>query len=329
MKKVCAVLLAAGLLFTQSISTSAAFKDVSKSYWANEEIVYLTNKKIISGFKDQSFQPNAPVTKIQAMIMTARALNLDLTNRPAPGFNDLPKSSSGYAEAAAVVDEGLFPKSTTLKPAEPITRAQMARMLTAAFKWKASDAVSFKDVPRSFWGHPYITALASQNITLGYPDGTFKPNQALTRSQFSVFLARALNDDYKTYTYTNTALKYKLELPNYMKTQVTTENKKDKIGSYGTYFYYNNAAYLGHKPILAIIWAVPESKLPRYEGAPFELLKKQGSTYYFYQGPSEHPYLFMDNQNRVVDKRNTNEAKAYERIQYKLAHMIKGITPTN
>lgn len=329
MKKLCAALLAAGLLFTQSAYASAAFKDVSQSYWANEEIVYLTDQKIISGFKDQSFQPNTSVTKIQAMIMVAKALNLDLTNRPDPGFSDLSKTSTGYAAAAAIVDEGLFPKSAALKPAEPISRVQMARMLTTAFKWKSSNAVSFKDVPKNFWGYPYITALADQNITLGYPDGTFKPNNALTRSQFSVFLARALNDNYKTYTYTNTALKYKLELPNYMKTQVTAENKKDKIGSYGTYFYYNNTTHLGFKPTLAIIWAVPASKLRDYDGGPFELLKKHGSTYYFYQGPSEHPYLFMDKQNRVVNKTNTREAKEFERIQYKLAHMIKGLAPLN
>ncbi|WP_050183940.1 S-layer homology domain-containing protein [Domibacillus robiginosus] len=320
MKKLCAALLAAGLLFTQSAYASAAFKDVGRTYWANEEITYLTNKKIISGFKDQTFQPNASVTKIQAMIMTAKALNLDLSNRPAPGFNDLPKSSSGYAEAAAIVDEGLFPKSASLKPAEPITRVQMARMLTAAFKWKASDSVSFKDVPKSFWGHPYITALADQNITLGYPDGTFKPNNALTRSQFSVFLARALNNDYKTYTYTNTALKYKLELPNYMKTQVTAENKKDEFGGYATHFYYNNTAQLGYKPMLATIRVIPESKLSLYKGAPYELVKKQGSTYYFYQGLSSSPYL---------PNVNTSEAKAFERIHFKLSHMIKGLTPTS
>ncbi|MBF6633619.1 MAG: S-layer homology domain-containing protein, partial [Planococcus sp. (in: Bacteria)] len=31
----------------------------------------------------------------------------------------------------------------------------------------------------------------------GFPDGTFRPNSATTRAEFSVFLARALNKDFR------------------------------------------------------------------------------------------------------------------------------------
>ena len=42
-----------------------------------------------------------------------------------------------------------------------------------------------------------VKKLAHLNITLGYPDGTFKPNQHLTRAHISAFIARAMNPAFR------------------------------------------------------------------------------------------------------------------------------------
>lgn len=57
----------------------------------------------------------------------------------------------------------------------------------------AGGPVAFKDVPTGYWAKPYIEALASQNIIAGFPDGTFKPNEPVTRAQFATIVTKALN----------------------------------------------------------------------------------------------------------------------------------------
>ena len=43
---------------------------------------------------------------------------------------------------------------------------------------------SFRDVPSSHWSYSYVTELASKNVIGGYDDGTFKPNNNVTREEF-------------------------------------------------------------------------------------------------------------------------------------------------
>ncbi|MEH2170286.1 MAG: DUF1565 domain-containing protein [Nostoc sp.] len=52
--------------------------------------------------------------------------------------------------------------------------------------------VAFKDVPANYWAKTYIQALASQNIIAGFPDGSFKPNEPVTRAQFATIVTKAL-----------------------------------------------------------------------------------------------------------------------------------------
>jgi hypothetical protein len=55
-----------------------------------------------------------------------------------------------------------------------------------------STGTVFSDVPSSYWGYNIITSLSSRGIVNGYNDGTFKPNAAITRAEFTVMLAKAL-----------------------------------------------------------------------------------------------------------------------------------------
>ncbi len=45
--------------------------------------------------------------------------------------------------------------------------------------------------------YSYIKRLIAANLTQGYADNTFRPYQKLTRGQFSAFLARGLNEEFK------------------------------------------------------------------------------------------------------------------------------------
>lgn len=52
-------------------------------------------------------------------------------------------------------------------------------------------AKTFPDVPTNYWAAPFITALSARGIIDGFPDGTFRPNQPVTRAQYAVQLQKA------------------------------------------------------------------------------------------------------------------------------------------
>jgi hypothetical protein len=54
----------------------------------------------------------------------------------------------------------------------------------------------FSDVSSSYWARDFISALSQQNIIAGFPDGTFRPDAPVTRSQFAAMLRKA-NQQFK------------------------------------------------------------------------------------------------------------------------------------
>ncbi|MBW4560228.1 MAG: DUF1565 domain-containing protein [Mojavia pulchra JT2-VF2] len=69
--------------------------------------------------------------------------------------------------------------------------------VAATVETPPGQAVTFKDVPTGYWAKAYIEALASQNIIAGFPDGTFKPNEPVTRAQFATIVTKALTPQAK------------------------------------------------------------------------------------------------------------------------------------
>src|SRR6202022_2529937 len=51
---------------------------------------------------------------------------------------------------------------------------------------------TFADL-QGFWGQPYIEPLAGSGIIGGFPDGTFHPNDLITRAQFAAIAVHAFN----------------------------------------------------------------------------------------------------------------------------------------
>jgi parallel beta-helix repeat protein len=85
-----------------------------------------------------------------------------------------------------------FPDGT-FKPETVLTRAQFAAVLAKTFDLPAKRQPStFADVPSSFWGAAAIAKANSMGFVAGFPDGTFRPGQNLTRVQAIVALVNGL-----------------------------------------------------------------------------------------------------------------------------------------
>ncbi|WP_240374365.1 S-layer homology domain-containing protein [Bacillus piscicola] len=185
-------------LIPLSVQGEALFKDVKDSYWAAEEIQFITQQNIASGYDDQTFRPNDEVTRGQTAKMLSLALDLNTANVTNPNFNDVTRNYPFYPYIAAVAAEGIMNgDGETFRPGEELSRAEMAAVLSRAFHFKGDSDVSFSDVSEGYWAYPAIRRLVENGITSGYSDGRFGPGDSTTRAHFSVFLARCLNNDFR------------------------------------------------------------------------------------------------------------------------------------
>ncbi len=120
---------------------------------------------------------------------------------PSKSFTDVPASYWAHSDIDTVVSAGLFKgtTTTTFGVNDIMTRAML---MTVLYRLEGSPDVSdcknrFSDVEE---GRFYYNALlwgSHNNISNGYADGTFLPNDTLTREQFVTFLNRYAN--YKGY----------------------------------------------------------------------------------------------------------------------------------
>ncbi len=194
MKKAVAILLSILLVTSFAPPAQAAlFKDVPTSYSFHDEIEFLVEMEIIRGFEDGTFKPNQDVTRAQAAIMIGRALDLN-GEQSITDFPDVPASSvaSGYIQSAYELGiiEG-FPDGK-FKPDQVVSRGQLAILLSRAFDLTETEDIPFSDVSPNSAAYPYIGQLVYAEVTVGYPDGTFKPDQPVNRGQFSAFMTRTI-----------------------------------------------------------------------------------------------------------------------------------------
>ena len=54
-----------------------------------------------------------------------------------------------------------------------------------------SVGTNFSDVGANYWAYPFIQGLATQNVIAGFPDGSFRPEQPVTRAEFAAMLQKA------------------------------------------------------------------------------------------------------------------------------------------
>ena len=88
-----------------------------------------------------------------------------------------------------------------VKPENNITRAEVAtiffRLLTdEAREYFWSTDSGFSDVKSSDWFNNAVATMVNAGIITGYNDGTFRPNDPITRAEFATIAARFLSDPY-------------------------------------------------------------------------------------------------------------------------------------
>ncbi len=175
----------------ESKECQTAFKDMN-NHWGEEMIKEIAKRCIIKGYPDGTFRPNNMIQRQHVVLMIERALPLTPLREAVP-FLDVPHSHPYYQQITLLQQAGILDGSNgAFRPNAYMTRAQMAKMMVLAFDLTPGGNSSFKDVDPSHWASGYIATLADHNIALGDGNGNFRPNDNLTRAEFTAFMYRAL-----------------------------------------------------------------------------------------------------------------------------------------
>ena len=181
-----------------SAGHTSAFTD-TQGYWAQTYVDFLYTSGITTGYTDGSFRPTQNISRQEFAVMLYRYLGLDgsqYANVTLP-FADSAKIGS-FAQTAikALYTEGIIngTKGSDGKlyfnPYSAISRAQAAAMIGRTQpKGYAAPALTFTDAASiPSYASFYISTLSAQGVISGYTDGSFKPNDSISRGQMAKIL---------------------------------------------------------------------------------------------------------------------------------------------
>ncbi|WP_083635527.1 S-layer homology domain-containing protein [Peptoniphilus porci] len=158
----------------------------------------------IAGFPDGTFKPSKEVTRAEAVRMFVKLVNNgeELPSNPKTSFKDA--NNAWYSdEINYAVSKGFIKgySDNTFKPNQAITRAEFAQMISVFVKDGYPGTGSFKDV-KGHWASDAINELYGNKNIKGYSDGTFKPDQKLTRAEAVTILNSVFGRNTKSTSFT-------------------------------------------------------------------------------------------------------------------------------
>ena len=172
--------------------SSLPFGDVPAREWYYEGVKYVYEKQLMVGSSESIFAPQSTATRAELATVL-----YSMSGRPSASgvepFLDVSSDDWFYSAVRWAYENGIVGgiSADTFAPNEPVTRAQMVLMLyRQAGSPEVSGGSSFAD--QSSIGSEYADAVAwasQENVVGGFDDGTFRPNDPVTRAQMATMLA--------------------------------------------------------------------------------------------------------------------------------------------
>ncbi len=187
------------------------FQDVKQNNWAYKYVNSVYGKGIIKGYSDSTFRPDKPITRIEFMVMFSRMLNFlgyQAGTNNAFTFSDYPDSHwsreeyvylanclekvepsySGPAGRAALTR--IFDSSLDIN--KPITREEAVALFDRFLVEYNLYETVFSDIEDSRFKSSILKAYRNELVN-GYADGSFKPEDNITRSEAAKLFDTYLN----------------------------------------------------------------------------------------------------------------------------------------
>ena len=150
----------------------------------------------IIGYPDGTVRPEANITRAEAAEIVFRCMaeeSHDLYWSTQNAYTDV-SSKAWYAVSVSTLTRaGIiygYPDGT-FRPNNSITRAEFTALMCRFFEKDVSGENVFSDIS-GHWAEEEILTAANKGLVYGYPDGTFRPNEYITRAEAATLVNRAI-----------------------------------------------------------------------------------------------------------------------------------------
>lgn len=191
------------------ISEKNSFTDINMHTWAQEAIQDLYERDIVKGYSETEYGPNRDISRIEFICMLSRTLknlnenyveNANVYYYPSYNKNHWSKEDYDYLmrcyqfyTPSDIMSAGYFNIAevfgNNINIDKPITRGEVVALMDI-FMEDASISKSFNDVNYNTKFANSIQKAYSSGLIEGYPDGTFRPNNTITRAEMATILGR-------------------------------------------------------------------------------------------------------------------------------------------
>nr|MBQ4317669.1 S-layer homology domain-containing protein [Clostridia bacterium] len=201
MKRTASVTIALALLISAVISAApasyAAFDD-TEGHWAYDTIEVMTAEGILSGYGDGTFRPDNTVTRAEFVKMMVAAFGLEKAeDEHFVPYADVSSADWYYTYISAALSDGfLIDYGITFEPHTELTREEAVTLLARYLNLPKENLVplgSFTDDREITEDYRiYVLRAVYADLIWGYPDGTLRPHNTLTRAEALTLLKRAM-----------------------------------------------------------------------------------------------------------------------------------------
>ena len=179
--------------------TQSGFRDVTSNHWAYNYVTQLAQKKIISGYDDNTFRPNNNVTREEFVKMIINATGLYSESADCE-FGDVTSDAWYYSYVASASTLGIVSgrDDMTFGVGTNITRQDVAVIAARIIKYLEKPTsmgnAEFTDTDAiSDYAQESVNILTGMGIINGFDDGAFKPHNALTRAEAATIISKLIS----------------------------------------------------------------------------------------------------------------------------------------
>ena len=169
------------------------FRDVSKSDYFYNAVLWAVENGITQGTSATAFSPAATCTRGQVVTFLWRAAGEPKMSGTKNPFRDVKSTDYYYNAVLWAVEKGITQgtSATTFAPGAPCTRAQVVTFLwRSAGEPKVDSKNPFGDVKSGAYYYAPVLWAVKQGITQGTSKTAFSPGNPCTRGQIVTFLHR-------------------------------------------------------------------------------------------------------------------------------------------
>lgn len=171
--------------------------DDRTGHWAEKLLMEWTEKGWLQGYPDGSYRPDQTISRAEYLAMLDRAFALK-AGASELNFKDMGAGQWFETAVSHAVYSGILEgyEDGTIRPSRQISRQEAAVMLARLLKLEpvSLQLTSFSDAAQiADWGQEAVAELVHNQILAGYPDGTFRPSQPITRAEAVSLLDKAVH----------------------------------------------------------------------------------------------------------------------------------------